>query len=341
MRNTLLALIFCCAAGHAAAQQTHQDQFKGAINLWLQDNDVDSLQIFSNLAKNGMRDAQFFLARLENGDLGPSAFRRELSANENRRLFRNVDDSGGLPKTWLLTLARQGDALAGALINARVADPDPKKVIDLAALGEREATHYAARLVALYGSTEEKQSLIQANVLPDGLRPFIDFTEGEDDPLAHGFSALRYIMGNDEVPLSFQDPDAREMASFLGFGYQFGKGAHDNSYRPIVDKWLSKATYVSPIRKYCNKHCPTLPSDCSFALLGLSDGYYGAIRLDTPAETILPQSEFLQSTRAQNMAMRRGAFARTDLWEFVASIKEISEVSQCLGQIVQTERNSE
>ena len=241
----------------------------------------------------------------------------------------------------MLSLAENDDPLAAAIIASRIAEPDPNRVLELEKLGEREATHYAARLVALYGDFEQKKVLREAGVLPDGLQPFFDFVDADADPLAHGIAALRFIMGSDGSAIDPKDPDVREMASFLGFGFQFGKDAHKTKYRKYVDTWLVSADYISPIRGYCDANCPNEASDCAFAMLGLSDGYYGAIRLDSPAETLLPQTTFLKSNRAQNMAARRAAFARTDLWEFVATEQEIEAVSQCFAKTVGQMRGTE
>jgi hypothetical protein len=320
------------------AEENLSERFEVALEIWLSDNDKDSLPEFAQLAGLGHRDAQLFLARLEHADLGPSAYRRGLSARESRKLFRTFEGTGPLGRTWLQQLAKENDPLANAFLASRIAVPDPERVLALAELGELEATHYAARLVALYGDQAQKQTLAEMGAIAEGLIPFFDFLEGEPEPLAHGFSALRHVAADPELKIDFDNQEAREMANYLAFGQQFGAGSNDNQFRPYVDDWLRTADYVRPIQAYCDQNCPLDSSDCAFMMLGLSDGYYGAIRLDTPTETVLPQSRFLGSLRAQNMAMRRAALARTDLWEFVASIGEIAEVSECLAAKIEEVR---
>jgi hypothetical protein len=216
--------------------------------------------------------------------------------------------------------------------------PDPDAVIRLAELGETETAYYATRIIALNSDQAEINALRDAGAIHYDLLPFFDFLAGEPDPLASGLSALQHISDTKVGDWDTQDPDVREMANLLAFGYQFASEAYNNPIRPVVDNWLLSAAATRPIANLCRQRCPEAPNDCAFSMLALTGGYYEVIRLDTPAETVISQDQFHASPRAQMMAMRRAAHSKNDLWELVASIDETAQMSQCFADIVSAER---
>ena len=61
---------------------------QSAINLWLDNNDADSLTKFSTLAKTGNRAARMLLARIERTERAPSDFLERMTKSERMELFR-------------------------------------------------------------------------------------------------------------------------------------------------------------------------------------------------------------------------------------------------------------
>ena len=97
---------------------------------------------------------------------------------------------------------------------------------------------------------------------------------------------------------------------------------------------------MGPLADLCTRSCPTEAAACAFTLLSLTGGYFEAIQLDSPVETVIPQDRFLASPRARVMALRRAALARTETDMPLGTQAELSEVSACAADLIWAERRA-
>ena len=158
MKRLNALLLACFMSGQAllgtAQNAEAQTGFGEAVELWLQGNDRDSLPALADLARNGDRNARILLARIETFDRGPSPYRFALSGAERRALFRRVEPTEIFGTSWLKVEANNGNILAENFLKSRHPEPDLKLIQELWDAGERQATDYPTRVVALYGTDE-------------------------------------------------------------------------------------------------------------------------------------------------------------------------------------------
>jgi len=322
-----------------SAPAAAQTSFNEAVELWLEGNDRDSLPALAVLAQAGDRNARILLARIETFDRGPSPFRFSLSGAERRALFRQVPPNEIFGKSWLKVEADRGNTLAANFLKSRHPEPDLELVTELWDAGEAQATDYPTRVIALYGTAEQKQALLQSDRILGDLTPFIAYLSGEPEPRGDGLAALRLITGKENDEINPDNPDAFGMAGFLALGFGFGDMSADNSYRSAVEDWLLQTRSTIPISQLCAERCPNDQRACAFAFLALSGGYFEVIRLDAPFQSLISQVQFLESPRARIMTLRRAALARVEAnTRALATTEQIAEISSCVADLVAAER---
>lgn len=327
----LMVLAQLCVAPSASAETS----LDAAIDLWLGGDDAEALPMLAALAASGNSDARLLLGRIETTDLGPSPFRQSLEPAQSRALFRRNDNSN-FGKSWLSIEAAEGNALAQALLRSRQPQPDPDQVKRLNDLGEHQATDYPTRIVALYGSQAMRDELRAYDGTMDDLQPYLAYLSDSPEPRGDGLAALRHIQPD---PVSANSEQALGMAGFLALGLGYGDLSPGNPWRPAVENWLMTADATRPIAQLCNSHCAAEAPACSFAFLALLGGYFEVIRMDSPLETVIPQSQFLDSPRARLMVLRRAALARTETnLETLAESAPAQELSACAVDLVRQEQ---
>ena len=137
-----------------------------------------------------------------------------------------------------------------------------------------------------------------------------------------------------------ESTQARDAALYLALGTPFGGVAPGNPWREPIAAWLAVNPAAFPIRNACKEYCSHEWEQCAVGVLGLTGGYYEAIRQDSPLENIIPQDTFLQSKRAWVQAIRRAALNRAEHGGELATIEDLTSQSSCLGNVVANVRKS-
>lgn len=323
------------------AQSDQGKAFEAAIAAWLQDDDAGSLPILAELAQRGHAEARLLLARIETEDKGHSRFRSQLTTQQSRQLFRASTDHGHAYQSWLAVEAAEGNPLAILLLDAKKPWPSLEVIEQLSAAGEREATDHPTRIAALYAGPLEKQVLREGGNLQFDLVPYLDYLTGTPEPRGDGLAALRHIVPNRAEDVDPQDSDTLGMAGILALGLGYGDVSDQNRWRVDVESWVTDAKSTQPIAELCSQNCPTEAQKCGFAIFALTGGYFEAIRLDTPLESVIPQQVFLQSSRARNMTLRRATWARTETnLDWLSEAEDVEGISACAAEMIRVERAS-
>ncbi len=312
-----------------------------AINLWLKNDDENSLPLMAKLAREGNTAARLLLSRIERTERAPSAYLESLSVDEQQVLFRNPKKRGPFQLSWMLSEAESGNSLAALFLSSYVPKVDLDTIRALQAAGEVEATDHPVRIAALYGDAQIKKQLLD-QLAPPQMRPFVVSQLPPAKRLADGLASLEYMQqyGVGKPIDIATNSHVETTARFLALGIPYGDITNDNPLRATISNWLSQSPEATPIRKACEQHCSNEVEQCGITLLGLTGGYYEAIRLDSPIENLISQTSFLKSPRAAAQALRRGALIRAEHGGEIASLTDIATQSECLARQVKTERQS-
>ena len=108
---SMLALWIGCLVPQDAASGelpgSGDPALQAAIDVWLQDNDEESLPVIASLAAAGNIAARLLLARIENTDRAPTDYVDGLSRKERVELFRS-DAGKGMLSTHLGVCVAKG-----------------------------------------------------------------------------------------------------------------------------------------------------------------------------------------------------------------------------------------
>lgn len=318
--------------------------FEAAVEVWLEDNDRDSLPALAELAAGGNIAARLLLSRIAATDQAPSDFIESLSRKQRVELFRSNAGSGLFRPTWLKTESAAGNRLAAALLDSTALAVNLDAIQTLYDLGEPQAAYDLIREVAGNGSEQDKAVLRE--FLPAGseLMPYLVALQNPLAESSPGHAALRQMTGAAES--SGSDADTGAAANFVEFGYQTGVGnsdfGFDNAYFDALAGWIESTPAAQPIASLCRRHCEIDEfAACAVTAFGVVGGYYKAIRFDSPMQTLISQSRFAASERAAGMLLRRVAFARAAAasGEPLISAGELEARSRCLAGAVADERS--
>ncbi len=355
MRNNLnrgLALIILLLAGVLCLQPSKAGTLSGAddpdfllaVDTWLSDNDEGSLPVLSLLSGKGNIAARLLLSRIEITDRASGDFVKRMSRSERLKLFRSNLGSGVFRSSWIKVEAGRGNRLARALFDGTALGINIDTVRRLYGIGEVEATEHLVRKVAVDGSRSERQELSRLLIPGSELTPYLRGFRFTRSGMTTGRTALQHIIGKNEgvdpVSVELEPGQGAGIAmQFADFGYQAGAqaiGYRDNGrYFDVIAKWTMTAPPARAVANLCRRHCNSRQiSACAITGFGLVGGYYEMIRFDSPLETVIPQSRFLNSERAIGMAARRIAAARTEAGVKVFSDIELGKKSQCLAEAV-------
>jgi len=285
---------------------------QAAIEIWLQDNDADSLPVFAALAAEGNIAARLLLARIEVTDQAPSDYLLGLSRKERVALFRSSSGKGLFRPTWLKAEAEAGNRTAALLLDSANTVVNLDAIRELYDIGEPQAAYDLIREVAGNGSAQQKQELADMLSQNAELLPYLHALRDPLAGLTPGHSALQWSLGSDE--LRGPESDTRAAANFVEYGYQTGVQTSDferaNYYYTDLANWIESAPATAPIARFCRRYCGEDMRNCAITVFGLAGGYYKAIKFDSPMEALIDQSRYLRSDRAVGMVLRRVAFAR-------------------------------
>jgi hypothetical protein len=281
---------------------------QAALEIWLQDNDADSLPVFATLAAEGNIAARLLLSRIEVTDQAPSDYLLGLSRKERVELFRSSSGKGLFRPTWLKSETEAGNRIAALLLESANTAVNLDTIYALYDIGEPQAAYDLIREIAGNGSPEQKQAL--ASFLPRDadLMPYLRALQDPQEGLTPGHTALQWSLGDSH--LQGPESDTRAAAYFVEYGYQTGVQTSEfersnYSYADLAG-WIETA----PVATLCRRYCAEDTRNCAISVFGLVGGYYKAIKFDSPLETLIEQSRYLTSDRAVGMVLRRVAFAR-------------------------------
>jgi hypothetical protein len=317
--------------------------FQAAIEVWLDDNDKDSLPVFAALASEGNIAARLLLARIQDTDWAPSNYVSGLSRKEKIDLFRPAGE-GLFRPSWLKSESLEGNQLASALLDAPVLEVNIDAIRTLYEIGEPEASYDLIKQVATNGSQKEKEEL--ADFLPgkSELTPFLRALQTQVPNFTPGHAALQQILSGDEAEqLEDVIPGPEQVTSsaavFVEFGYEHGVPSIDfdqaNDFYDDLASWINSASATEPIAAVCSRYCSNGNIEaCAITAFGLVGGYYKAVRFDSPIEALIKQSRFLSSNRAAGMVLRRASFKINARGEPLISDSDLRDESECLGNAV-------
>jgi hypothetical protein len=315
-----------------------------AVEVWLQDNDEESLPEIAALAGTGNVAARLLIAQIENTDRAHSNYVHGLSRKERVELFRSTSGKGVFRPSWLKQEMQDGNQIAAALLKAPALEVNIDAIKSLYAAGEPEATYDLVRQVAGNGTKEEKQEL--AGFLPQTseLAPYLRALQMPVAGFTPGIAALQQIMGGTEYQqlediLQGSENDTSEAAEFIEFGYQNGVQSVNfnsgNSYYFDLANWIETAPVTAPIATLCHRFCENdSVHSCVITAFGLVGGYYKAIRFDSPLESLIDQSIFASSDRAAGMLLRRISLVENATGKPLISDITLREKSNCLANPV-------
>ena len=323
-----------------SVQGADSARFKQAVSAWLNNNDEQSLPVLAELALDGNTAARLFLARIERTERVPSSYLFNLGQQQQHALFRSPQRKGIFQLTWLQVEENLGNPLAKALSRSGLSYVDLEAIKTLRSYGEIQATDHLIRSASFHGDDEVRSKLLEG-LTYENLLPFVRSQTRPIEKYSSGLEALKQIIGGDiPVPADNISQQDNEAILFLALGSPFGKLDKANPWRAGIEQWLQNNEAVKPIHDICSQQCPHEVNSCAVNMLGLTGGYYEAIRLKTPLESVVTQSTYLNSARAQQQAVRHAALRRAEDGRELVKISDLSETSQCLANLVSTERAS-
>ena len=341
---TMTAVLFLClsAALRTAASLTldgsDDPAFADAIEIWLDGSDRDSLPVLADLAAKGNTAARLFLSRIEREDRASSRFLDNLGPSGRRNLFRAAIEQKRMKPSWMQVLAKNGNPLASALMDAAAPTPNIDAIRKLRSMGEFQATDHPLRIVGFNGTQAERDEVISEGLVLPELVPYLLYHHETPEPQGDGLAALRHILGDKAPVLDGHDPDTLDMARLLGVGFGYTSLSPTNKWRRPVEQWLLSSPDMRPVADLCRQTCPSDPGGCAITIAALTAGYFEMIRMDSPLESVVPQDRFLKSARARRWTLRRAAFTA---WEKTARpfpIEEIANYDRCVATMIKNER---
>ncbi len=346
LQAILLTLLLFSSAGFnnyslaQSIQGAQSSRFKQAISTWLDNKDDQSLPVLAELALEGNLAARLFLARIERTERELSNFLFNLSLQQRHALFRSPQSRGKFRLTWLQVEENLGNPLAKALSRSALSYVDLETIKILRSYGEILATDHLIRSASFHGDDEVRSKLLDG-LTYENLLPFVRSQTRPIDKYSLGLEALRQVIGGETpVPADNISQQDKEAILFLALGSPFGKLDKANPWTAVIEQWLQNNEAVKPIHDICSQQCPHEVNSCAVNMLGLTGGYYEAIKLKTPLESIVSQSTYLKSTRAQLQVVRQAALRRAEDGSELVKISELSKKSQCLANLITTERAS-
>jgi len=321
-----------------------------AIEVWLQDNDTESLPVFASLAGEGNQAARLLLARIEATEQAASNFVSGLSRKDRIDLFRSNSGKGLFRPTWLKSEMQAGNKVAAVLLESSLTTVNVPAIRTLYEIGEEEAAYNPIRMVATSGSQDDKKEL--ASFMPPGseLTPYLRAQQKPVKGFTPGHAALQMIIGGSEAvgsPSIFtgSEHDTDAAVDFVEFGYQNGVEAsafdQTNGYYDDMASWIEAESATAPIATLCHRICKNEDvKSCAITVFGIAGGYYKVIKFDSPLQILIEQSRYVTSDRAVGMLLRRTSFVNASDGTPMISDADLSKKSTCLAKAVAEVRST-
>ena len=347
-RVILVLLLLVCSVGISnysvaeTIQGSDNTRFKQAVTAWLNNNDEQSLPLFAELALEGNIAARLFLSRIERTERVPSHFVSNLSQDQKQALFRSPQRQGVFNLTWLQVEENLGNPLAIALSRSGLSYVDLETIKSLRSYGEIQATDHLVRSASFHGDDEVRNKLLNG-LAYDDLLPFVRNQIRPEKKYGYGLQAMNKISATTtpvSIDLNNLQPQNKEALLYLALGNPYGELSEVNQWRAPIENWLQNYAAVKPIHNICSQQCPHEVNSCAVGVFGLTGGYYEAIKLKTPLESIVTQYTYLDSKRAQQQTIRHAALRRAEDGGELVSLADLSKTSQCLADLVSAVRDS-
>ena len=280
--------------------------FAAALQDWLADDEAAALPALAELAQSGNRAAQLLLALIDKTPSLQGPFLALRSRGERIALLRAPGGLSG--QSWL----RHADdlPLAAAWNTLWTVSADPGVIDRFASLGEPRAAREALVVLA----ARETPALQSLN--PD---------EGDPD--------LLYLLwgtadADRRAGIAARVPPGDPQRLLMG----------DTLSAQVLDTWLASATAAAPLDLLCRAVCPAEDDrpPCRNAAYRALNSHNALLTLGTPAETLVPQTVFLDSPRGRSATMRRILLSRP-MRGRRALLSWVQGQSTCLGTALSTE----
>ena len=308
--KTLFALILFGAAHSAAAQPAGQEApaFKQAVEAWLDNDDQTALPALAKLAREDNRAAQILLGRIATRPMGPW-----LAGLERKERMTLLRAPGGLSGTsWLKVAAEAGEPLAQLFLDA----VDPRAGKDtVRALAEAGETMSAARLSQHFWSRKGTYphdlmlSLWRKGALPSEFAIHFSGQALKDGAL----SDSEILRLQNEAPF----PTNRIIEAGLATGASTAE-----AWRQVIADWYeavgarkdkqefsARGYHAEPVemrilatKHICDRSCgrdTNYAIFCTAIATRIGPRPASMMRLATPLETLISQSDFAHTPRAE------------------------------------------
>ncbi len=163
-------LVFCVqfpSYGSQILEGENNQEFQQAVQLWLADDDVNSLPKLAKLAKEGNVAARVLLARIEQTDQSPSQFVQGLTRRQKAVLYRAPSSTKKFFRSWIDVEAERGLLLATWLRQTQDPYVNLPLIEKLSNYGEKQATYHLVYITGVYGTDEQRAKLLSTNIPPE------------------------------------------------------------------------------------------------------------------------------------------------------------------------------
>jgi hypothetical protein len=265
---------------------------------WLEDDEAGALSQLGELARQGNAAAQVLIGLIDKSPWLQGPWLAQLDRGERISLMRAPGGLSG--RSWLTHAA--DEPLAATWLAILRPDGGPEVGAAFAAMNEHRAARDALATLAArehpgLGSVwGDWMDLEMAFVLwpraDDALRARIDAAVPPDHP-------QRGLMGGVTLP-----------------------GA--------LDRWLAESPATAALRHLCASECPQSQNPCRAAAYAALGSHIAVLTVGSPAETLIPQDEFLASPRGRSAILRR-MLLTADARGRRALIQRAEAGDSCLG----------
>ncbi len=262
-------------------------EFAAAVQMWLQGDDLDSLEELSKLARSENRAAQVLLASIANRGILHRHATSGLTREERIALLRIPGGLSG--RSWIAEAAKD-EPLATALLQLSKSEERAAAIAALFELGEAQTALLAVESMLYRG---DGKALID----------LYDRLPAEAQPLLHWLlyqaknSGLNEYVGS---ALAAIELDAEELSlsrlDWIALGPLTIVENRDvaravTSLNRMVKPW-------TPVRSFCEERCQDTADACTTVGASLLFGM-GAFPLRSPLESAIPNSVYWSSPRME------------------------------------------
>ncbi|MEM7270302.1 MAG: hypothetical protein AAF401_13770 [Pseudomonadota bacterium] len=336
---SLFALIFSVFGAFAAEPS---GKVQAAIEAWLADDDEASLTALAGLANAGDVDAQMLISQIERETPsgGETPFVLAMDRKARKDVFRAPGGLSGTP--WVKVKAGEGDAVAAALLDAKLPDAGMETAHILFQAGEREAAKRLAWEIVERGRFDAVLSM-EANKPLLGALPYLAWLQGwfgggvmqqqtwvPKSPVDGRGSGLMFValVAPMLAPQFAPQPEIERVVRALrGQASDLVNAGEADSAATLLEDTAKADPNLSFAGRMCERLCPGEVGRCMISTMALLGGYDRLMFQDSPLERLIPQKTYLASKRAENVLERR---VRSAVQGFSTVSASGYEVSQCL-----------